>query len=185
MTMDNRYSDGSQFLKDDTVKIQNRLDEINHDLNEGKKEIENMHEYYWENYTEMDQYGYEEYDNRQALLQQTNANAEKLKLKHRFERMKDAPFFGRVDFIFEGEEEPEPFYIGIGNFAEKAGMIPLIYDWRAPVSGLSMIMIRGRHPMRLRQEGSQVRSVPNGSIRSAEERWSMPLRVIPRSMMRF
>ena len=22
-----------------------------------------MHEYYWENYTEMDQYGYEDYDN--------------------------------------------------------------------------------------------------------------------------
>ena len=136
MTMDNRYSDGSQFLQFVSVKIQNRLDEIDHDLTEGKKEIENMHEYYWENYTEMDQYGYEEYDNRQALLQQTNANAEKLKLKHRFERMKDAPFFGRVDFIFDGEEDPEPFYIGIGNFAEKAGMTPLIYDWRAPVSGL-------------------------------------------------
>lgn len=136
MTIDNRYSDGAQFLKEVTVKIQNRLDEIAYDLNEGKKEIENMHEYYWENYTEMDQYGYEEYDNRQALLQQTNANTEKLKLKHRFERMKDSPFFGRVDFIFEGEKDPEPFYIGIGNFAEKAGMTPLIYDWRAPVSGL-------------------------------------------------
>ena len=50
--------------------------------------------------------------------------------------MADAPFFGRVDFIFDGEDEAEPFYIGIGNFAEKAGMTPLIYDWRAPVSGL-------------------------------------------------
>ena len=95
-----------------------------------------MHEYYWENYTEMDQYGYEDYDNQQALLSQVNANQDKLVLKHRFERMADAPFFGRVDFIFDGEDEAEPFYIGIGNFAEKAGMTPLIYDWRAPVSGL-------------------------------------------------
>ena len=94
MAMDSRYSDGAQFLKDVTIKIQNRLNEIDHDLSEGKKEIENMHEYYWENYTEMDQYGYEEYDNRQALLQQTNANTEKLKLKHRFEKMKDSPFSG-------------------------------------------------------------------------------------------
>ena len=47
MAMDNRYSDGSQFLEEVTVKIQNRLDEIDRDLNEGKKEIENMHEYYW------------------------------------------------------------------------------------------------------------------------------------------
>ena len=95
-----------------------------------------MHEYYWENYAEMDQYGYEDYDNRQALLQQSNANDEKQKLKHRFERMLDAPFFGRVDFAFEDEEEAERFYIGIGNFAERAGMTPLVYDWRAPVSGL-------------------------------------------------
>ena len=113
MTMDNRYSDGSQFLKDVTVKIQNRLDEIDHDLNEGKKEIENMHEYYWENYTEMDQYGYEEYDNRQALLQQTNANAEKLKLKHRFERMKDAPFFGGLTLYLREKMSRSHFISGL------------------------------------------------------------------------
>lgn len=136
MAGDKKDSAGARFLKDVTVKIQNRLKEIRSDLTEGKKEIENMHEYYWENYTEMDQYGYEEYDNRQALLQQTNANKEKQKLEHRFERMLDAPFFGRVDFIFEGDKSAEPFYIGIGNFAQKAGMTPLIYDWRAPVSGL-------------------------------------------------
>ena len=45
-------------------------------------------------------------------------------------------FFGRVDFMYDGDDEPEPFYIGIGNFAEKNGMQPLIYDWRAPVSSL-------------------------------------------------
>ena len=48
------------------MKIENRLKEIREDLSEGQKEIENMHEYYWDNYTEMDQYGYEEYDNRQG-----------------------------------------------------------------------------------------------------------------------
>lgn len=41
-----------------------------------------------------------------------------------------------MDFIYDGEDEPEIFYIGIGNFAERTGMLPLIYDWRAPVSGL-------------------------------------------------
>lgn len=136
MTENKRYDDGTQFLEEVSVKIKNRLAEIRNDLTEGQKEIENMHEYYWDNHAEMDQYGYEEYDNQQALLQQTNANEAKLKQKHRFERMLDAPFFGRVDFIFDGEDEAEPFYIGIGNFAEKAGMTPLIYDWRAPVSGL-------------------------------------------------
>lgn len=131
-----RKFDGDLFLQDVTEKLETRLNEIKNDLVEGQKEIESMHEYYWENYTEMDQYGYEDYDNQQALLHQVNANDEKLKLKHRFDRMLDSPFFGRVDFAFDGEDEAEPFYIGIGNFAERAGMTPLIYDWRAPVSGL-------------------------------------------------
>ena len=136
MAENSRYMDGTLFLQDVTEKIRQRLDDIKQSLDEGQKEIESMHEYYWENYTEMDQYGYEDYDNQQALLSQVNANQDKFVLKHRFERMADAPFFGRVDFIFDGEDEAEPFYIGIGNFAEKAGMTPLIYDWRAPVSGL-------------------------------------------------
>ena len=131
-----RKFDGNLFLHDVTEKLETRLNEIKNDLVEGQKEIESMHEYYWENYAEMDQYGYENYDNQQALLHQVNANDEKLKLKHRFERMLESPFFGRVDFAFDGEDEAEPFYIGIGNFAERAGMTPLIYDWRAPVSGL-------------------------------------------------
>ena len=136
MTGNSRYMDGTLFLKDVTEKLRQRLDDIKQSLDEGQREIENMHEYYWENYTEMDQYGYEDYDNQQALLHQVNSNEEKAKLKRRFEKMLDSPFFGRVDFQFEGEDEAEPFYIGIGNFAERAGMTPLIYDWRAPVSGL-------------------------------------------------
>ena len=85
-----------------------------------------MHEYYWENYTEMDEYGYENYDNQQALLHQVHANEEKLSKRKRLTKMLESPFFGRVDFRYDGEEESETFYIGIGNFAPRAGMRPLI-----------------------------------------------------------
>ena len=129
-------SDGKKYLNFVIEKLENRLEEVQHSIQEGQKEIEGMHEYYWENYTEMDQYGYENFDNQQALLHQVNANQEQLALKHRLKTMLDAPFFGRVDFCYDGEEEPEHFYIGIGNFGEQAGHVPLIYDWRAPVSGL-------------------------------------------------
>ena len=129
-------SDGKKYLNFVIEKLKMRLDEVQHSIQEGQKEIEGMHEYYWENYTEMDQYGYENFDNQQALLHQVNANQEQLALKHRLETMLDSPFFGRVDFCYEGEEESEHFYIGIGNFGEQAGHVPLIYDWRAPVSGL-------------------------------------------------
>lgn len=132
--IDNR--DGQAYLDAVLEKIRQRILSINESLLEGQKEIDDMHEYYWQNYTEMDEYGYENFDNQQALLHQINANQEQLILKHRFRKMLDSPFFGRVDFCYEGDEEPEIFYIGIGNFAEKTGALPLIYDWRSPVSGL-------------------------------------------------
>lgn len=127
---------GKEYLEYVCEKLKERITQLSLSVAEGQKEIEGMHEYYWENYTEMDEYGYENYDNQQALFREITANEEKLVLKQRFRKMMDSPFFGRVDFIYEGEDEPEIFYIGIGNFAEKAGHIPLVYDWRAPVSGL-------------------------------------------------
>ena len=132
-----------QFLKEITDCLQQKIKELDEDLSAGQQEIKNMHEYYWENYTEMDEYGYENYDNQQALLHQVHANEEKLSKRKRLTRMLESPFFGRVDFRYDGEEESETFYIGIGNFAPRAGMRPLIYDWRAPVSGLFYDYDRG------------------------------------------
>lgn len=132
-----------QFLKEITDCLQQKIKELDEELSAGQQEIKNMHEYYWENYTEMDEYGYENYDNQQALLHQVHANEEKLSKRKRLTKMLESPFFGRVDFRYDGEEESETFYIGIGNFAPRAGMRPLIYDWRAPVSGLFYDYDRG------------------------------------------
>lgn len=127
---------GREYLKHVLDCLRTRLAEINQAILEGEKEIEDMHEYYWENYTEMDEYGYENYDNQQALFHQMHANEEQFLLRKRFKKMLDSPFFGRVDFQYDGDDEPEIFYIGIGNLSENAGHRPLVYDWRAPVSGL-------------------------------------------------
>ena len=127
---------GREYLQYVLKCLNDRLAQADAAILEGEKEIEDMHEYYWENYTEMDQYGYEDYDNQQALFRQMNANEEQFRLRKRFKKMQDSPFFGRVDFRYDGDEEAENFYIGIGNLSESAGSLPLVYDWRAPVSGL-------------------------------------------------
>ena len=127
---------GREYLQYVLKCLNDRLAQADAAILEGEKEMEDMHEYYWENYTEMDQYGYEDYDNQQALFRQMNANEEQFRLRKRFKKMQDSPFFGRVDFRYDGDEEAETFYIGIGNLSESAGSLPLVYDWRAPVSGL-------------------------------------------------
>ena len=127
---------GREYLAHVTGTLRHRITQLDDSIEAGQKEIEGMHEYYWENYTEMGQYGYENFDNQQALLHEINASNEKIELRRRFRKMMDSPFFGRVDFCYEGDDEPEIFYIGIANLAEENGGLPLIYDWRAPVSGL-------------------------------------------------
>lgn len=127
---------GRDYLQHVLNCLCTRLAQIDQAILEGEKEVEDMHEYYWENYTEMDEYGYENFDNQQALFRQMNANEEQFLLRKRFKKMMDSPFFGRVDFRYDGDDEPELFYIGIGNLSERAGSLPLVYDWRAPVSGL-------------------------------------------------
>ena len=127
---------GSEFLDTVKVKIEQRLEELAHTLQEGKEDIHRMNEYYWENYTEMDEYGYENFDNQQQLFRQGDANRETRHQMRLMSRLLDSPFFGAVSFCYEDEDEPELFYIGLTGFAPKAGDVPLIYDWRAPVSSL-------------------------------------------------
>ena len=78
------YFDGIQFLKEVTEKLKDRIEEIEQTLSEGQREIASIQEYYWENYAEMDQYGYEEYDNQQALFSQINVKSGKASLKTTF-----------------------------------------------------------------------------------------------------
>lgn len=129
-------SRGTEFLDFIIEKLNTRQQELKKTVLEEQKDIESMNDYYWENYTEMDQYGYENFDNQQALLGRINASNETRKSLNRVNRMLDSPFFGSVDFLYDGEDEEEIFYIGIGNFAERPGSVPYIFDWRAPVSGL-------------------------------------------------
>ena len=98
-------SKGKRYLDKVTGQLKERIGEVRESILQGQKDIEGMHEYYWENYTEMDQYGYENYDNQQALLSQVNANQEQRVLRHRFRRMLDSPLFGRVEFQYEGKHQ--------------------------------------------------------------------------------
>jgi DNA helicase II / ATP-dependent DNA helicase PcrA len=51
-------------------------------------------------------------------------------------RMKDVPYFGRIDFTEEGDSATENVYIGISTLMDKSGENILIYDWRAPISSV-------------------------------------------------
>lgn len=51
-------------------------------------------------------------------------------------RLKQAPYFARIDFHEEGEPTTEQIYIGVGSLQDESKFQFLIYDWRAPVSSV-------------------------------------------------
>ncbi|MGN0355293.1 MAG: HelD family protein [Muricoprocola sp.] len=113
-----------------------KIQEVTQKMGGNARDIESMNEYFWENYAEFDEYGYEMYDNKMALKTRLTQQESYGKELARYEKMKDSPYFGRVDFVYEGEEEAETYYVGIGNLSEDHSHLPYVYDWRAPVCGL-------------------------------------------------
>ena len=124
------------YLNEVLELISEKQEELDRKVNITDKDMADFHEYFWNSYTEFDEYGYELYDNTRAIRQKLVQKGDYIREKYTLERMKDSPYFGRVDFIYENEKIPVPCYIGISNLSEGAGSLPLVYDWRAPVSSL-------------------------------------------------
>lgn len=57
------------------------------------------------------------------------------KLQEKYKRMLSSPYFGRIDFLEDGEEKAEKYYIGLSNLINDEYDF-LIYDWRAPISSM-------------------------------------------------
>lgn len=117
-------------------KLDTAIDELLAHLTAKQQEIVKMKQYYWESVNEFDEFKYEDLANRQMIDAEIDAAEERKNRLHLYRRLKDSPYFGRIDFCYEEEDDPETFYIGIGNFSPKKSAQPLIYDWRAPIAGL-------------------------------------------------
>lgn len=116
--------------------VRRKLEEVQKKLGDNARDMESMNDYFWDNYAEFDEYGYEMFDNKMSLKTRLTQQEEYQRDRKRYEKMLDAPYFGRVDFCYDGDEEPEVYYIGVGNLTEDHGKGAYVYDWRAPVSGL-------------------------------------------------
>lgn len=84
-----------------------------------------------EQYYEMD--GREHLQMNRILHQMDETAAQAEKDKAHIEKLFDQPYFARIDFCENGQRS-ESFYIG--RFGFERNFDPLIYDWRAPVSGM-------------------------------------------------
>jgi DNA helicase-2/ATP-dependent DNA helicase PcrA len=56
--------------------------------------------------------------------------------KKRLIRLKDVPYFGRIDFVEKNKRKPQSIYVGVHNFQDEEVKANLVYDWRAPISSM-------------------------------------------------
>lgn len=69
-----------------------------------------------------------------TMKQQKRSHVFLERQKEKYQKIAASPYFGRIDFAQDGGTE-QPYYIGTFNLIDKEYKI-LVYDWRAPVSGM-------------------------------------------------
>lgn len=52
------------------------------------------------------------------------------------ERMINSPYFARIDFKFDGEDEFEKIYIGMSSLIDDKTQDMHVYDWRSPIASV-------------------------------------------------
>lgn len=78
-----------------------------------------------------------ELEQQRQLVARTVENETILKRQlHTLQQLKQSPYFGRIDILDPGEKEPESLYIGTASLMNDDKTDFIIYDWRAPISGI-------------------------------------------------
>ena len=80
---------------------------------------------------------FEVYNYQQSLSMIDKRGFAEVIEREQVKKLIQSPYFGRFDFVYDGDDksEAETFYIGRFGFSDEDGL-PLIYDWRAPVCNM-------------------------------------------------
>ncbi|WP_310552028.1 HelD family protein [Paenibacillus glufosinatiresistens] len=109
---------------------QSRLDAVLNEIDTQLERLRNTPVYTGHDYTEQVLEGIRE-ERRNALA-----------------KLRQEPYFGRLDFQENGEGQRKALYIGkIGADRDEAGDHPMVIDWRAPVASLFYSFTGGREPI--------------------------------------
>lgn len=140
---------GSEFQQEqkrvDSVieTITDQINRLEEETSRSRSELVNIRKHFWDevkvNVDTFDDYletiiGLRQETQALSVIQSTDRHVSK-KLS-RLRRMQEVPYFGRIDFIEEGDSSQEQVYIGISTLRDASGEEFLIYDWRAPISSV-------------------------------------------------
>lgn len=126
------FPDEITHLKEINRRLEQALSEAQADVERIDREYRDAKRYMADYRGEIDPH--EMFQNELLLRQTDRTGAFAVDLYNRIDRLKDSPYFARIDFQSKGSGEPAKYYIG--RFAFNQDNQPLIFDWRAPVSSM-------------------------------------------------
>ncbi|MBM7602195.1 DNA helicase-2/ATP-dependent DNA helicase PcrA [Metabacillus crassostreae] len=124
-------------------KMKQNLSELKAQSSSMKTDIVSIRKNFWEDVTVNLDDAVEAGETATSIKQQAEFLAEK---EHRHKhldrdfknltRLVESPYFARIDFKEDGEDEVESIYLGIASYIDQNTDEFLVYDWRAPISSL-------------------------------------------------
>ena len=118
------------IIQDELVDLENRIAK-------SKERVLTVRKYLWEESPRLVSDATDANELAQGLLELQRVEeslAFYLKEKNRLERLKNSPYFARIDVKFNGSAET--IYIGVNGFIHPKTYQNLIYDWRTPIASL-------------------------------------------------
>lgn len=113
---------------DDTLRL------INERINSQKENIDEIKVHLQEHKRDMDHL--EKNAVRQAVSDMALVGDASVGRRNRLYRLKNIPYFGRIDFRERREKNAKPVYVGVHHFQDEIEKQHLVYDWRAPISSM-------------------------------------------------
>ncbi|MFW5707017.1 MAG: HelD family protein [Bacteroidota bacterium] len=115
-------------------KLVTTLEKINARVKEQARDLYDSKKYLYENKDGMDRL--EKVSVRETVIQGAMLGEKTVLRRENIQKLLDSPYFARIDFSEKGKKETNPLYIGIHSFYDEQTSANLVYDWRAPVSGM-------------------------------------------------
>ena len=131
--MPNKFPEENMYLDIMIEKLNDYLIELDKKVKLYENEFKESKKYLYENRGDMD--AMEVFSNEKSISQIVSSGEFISKQKTKIESLINTPYFARIDFRYDDEDEIEKIYIGRNAFIDKFGNM-LIYDWRAPVSSM-------------------------------------------------
>lgn len=126
------FPDEISYLIDINNKLDNALEKAENSVDKLDKDYMDAKLYMVKNRGEIDPH--EMFQNELALKQIDSYGAFMVKVRDKVAKMKDSPYFARIDFKLKDEDDDSKYYIG--RFAFDYENELLILDWRSPMASM-------------------------------------------------